>query len=120
MALRISRMSCFRGRTPGFAGGMSGASTVHSASVKSVSYFWRIIAPRYHPLAPFRNTLLAGERGPEGHGRSGAAEQETGIGCDGEETYAQVDVVRNIGYVGVNATGDTGRAARRRDPLDRG
>lgn len=47
MALSTSRMLVVRGRPPGFAGGMSGSSMAHSASVKSLVYRFRFIPPGY-------------------------------------------------------------------------
>lgn len=53
MALRTSRMSVVRGRPPGLAGGIKGASMVHSSSLKSVGYALRFIRQTYKFL-PFQ------------------------------------------------------------------
>jgi len=77
MLFNTSRMWTVRGLAPGFADGISGASTVHSASVKSLGYRFLFIAfyvyvlilphsssapdpwsiPRRDRLATLRNTL---------------------------------------------------------------
>src|SRR6266849_426470 len=54
MALSTSSMLVVRGRPPGFAGGMSGSSMAHAASVKSLVYRFRFIPPVYPPHQAFQ------------------------------------------------------------------
>ena len=50
-------MFTFRGRLPGFAGGISGSTMSHSTSVKSLGYAFLFIPVVYHGIRLLKHAL---------------------------------------------------------------